>query len=442
MKPQKKLLVREANNLIEAKYKLDIWEARIFLSALSQIKPSDEDFKKYKIYVNDIITEHNITSNTAYESLKKAAKTLRKKEITIPYEFEGEMLQLTTGLITSYGSKEEIEWEDDGAYVIVDLHPDLKPYLLQLKAQFTQYNISFLMQMQSGHSRRIYRLLKQYTKIGKRKISIEKLREVLCVEKNEYKLYGHFKKRVLEKAQKDLEAYTDITFEFEEIKRGRKVREILFLIKMKDLGLIGDDKDPLNIKTIIPLQYSPLLEWGVTPSTIEKFMISHKESEIMQRINYLEKLEQSEAGQKIKNWAAYFHKLMEEDDFVDSLKAKERKDASKRAEKAITATQRKNIEQSIEKLKKSKTEAIKALVGSIFKEHEGLDSKVVALVKRRKYSGFDKKMSTEENLTKNSMFRGAVQAELAKQFPQQFLAIEEEFSSKIKTLQQQFEVLK
>ena len=38
------IIVREANELVEANYKFDIWEDRIFLMTLAQIKPSDESF--------------------------------------------------------------------------------------------------------------------------------------------------------------------------------------------------------------------------------------------------------------------------------------------------------------------------------------------------------------------------------------------------------------
>lgn len=440
---KKKLLVREANNLIEAKYKLDIWEARIFLSALAQIRPDDEDFKKYKIYVNDVIAEHNITSKAAHGLLKKAANTLRKKEITIPYEYEGEMLKLTTGLITAYGTKNDDEWEDnDGAYVIVDLHSDLKPYLLQLKAQFTQYNIAFLMQMQSGHSRRIYRLLKQYVKIGRRKLTIENLREILCIEKGEYKKYSHFKKRVLQKAQKDLETYSDLTFEFEEIKRGRKVREIIFIIHKKNSTEIEEQEQELVLEKVLPVQFPKLTEWGVTSSAIKKYLTTHKEEEIRHRIDYLKKLEGTAVGNKIKNWAGYFHKLMQESDFVTpDLVAQQQKEAQ-RQKKAILANKKTKLSRSIKNLSKSKGEAFKYLVGQIFEQELDLKALVVGLVKRRKYSGFDEKLSVEANLNQNSMFRGAIQAELAKQYPEQFAEIEENFAQQLKKLELELEALK
>ena len=38
------VVIKKSNQLIEARYKFDVWETRIFLSVLSNIKRDDEDF--------------------------------------------------------------------------------------------------------------------------------------------------------------------------------------------------------------------------------------------------------------------------------------------------------------------------------------------------------------------------------------------------------------
>jgi hypothetical protein len=51
-------LVRKSNQLVEAHYRFSIWEQRVFTSMLAQIKYEDEDFKKYRIYLSDVIKDH------------------------------------------------------------------------------------------------------------------------------------------------------------------------------------------------------------------------------------------------------------------------------------------------------------------------------------------------------------------------------------------------
>ena len=50
------------------------------------------------------------------------------------------------------------------------------------------------------------------------------------IGKNKYKLYGHFKNKIIIKAQKELSEQCDITFQFKEIKKSNKVVGLEFLI--------------------------------------------------------------------------------------------------------------------------------------------------------------------------------------------------------------------
>ncbi|MCM3034320.1 replication initiation protein, partial [Niallia sp. MER 6] len=51
---------------------------------------------------------------------------------------------------------------------------------------------------------------------------------------NIYPAYGNFKQRILLPSQKQINKKSDITFEFQEIKQGRAVKEIKFFIQTKD----------------------------------------------------------------------------------------------------------------------------------------------------------------------------------------------------------------
>lgn len=59
---------------------------------------------------------------------------------------------------------------------------------------------------------------------------------------NEYKLYGHLKERILRVAEKEMKLKCDIYFEMEEVKIGRRVESIRFIIR-KNKNL--DDASPL-----------------------------------------------------------------------------------------------------------------------------------------------------------------------------------------------------
>ena len=90
-----------------------------------------------------------------------------------------------------------------------------------------------ILKIKSFASIRMYELLKQYENIGKRRFELEELKTILKVEQK-YKFYADFKRYIVHRAKKDLEAYADICFTFEEIKKGKKVDTLVFHIFSKD----------------------------------------------------------------------------------------------------------------------------------------------------------------------------------------------------------------
>ncbi|AFC26967.1 replication initiation protein [Saprospira grandis] len=323
--------VREANELIEASYRFSVWEDRIFLLTLSQIQAEDDDFKIYKIYVKDLAREYGLATKSVYENIREAVSSLQRKTISIPFRFDEGPGKLTTSFFTSFGELDQ----SDFSHILVELHPKLKPYLLQLKERFTQYNISFLVRMQSHYSKRIYKLLKQYHPLSKRRISIQQLKQILQIEPEEYKRYFDFKRRVILKAQEDLAEYTDLKFEFEEERKGRKVQAILFTIATNEKNEIESSPAPKS-KSPKKLQAAPsqgklsaeakkLFEqvehWGLSQQDFEKYLKQKTQEEFQTCIDL------TLQNEKVKNRVAYLVSLLKK----ENLKAvKKLPDSGKR----------------------------------------------------------------------------------------------------------------
>ena len=85
--------------------------------------------------------------------------------------------------------------------------------------------------MNSSYSKRMYLLLKEYNKIGIRTFNVEELQEILKVPKSYTVKYSDFKKKVLKRAEIDINKHTDLEVSFTERKRGKKVIEISYIIK-------------------------------------------------------------------------------------------------------------------------------------------------------------------------------------------------------------------
>ncbi|MFA2567816.1 replication initiation protein [Bacillus wiedmannii] len=212
-------IVSKSNNLIEANSRLNLVEQKMLLCLASNIEPSDQDFKTYTFPIKQFHDLLGLSGSTKYTELSKITKELLSKVIEI---------RIREKLI-------QVSWISSAIYNrnmgTIDLRfdPLLKPFLLELSNKFTSYRLANVIKLKSTYAIRIYELLKQYEHIKKRTISLENLRYYLDAI-DVYPNYANFKQRVLNPSQKELNQKTDISFEFEEVKLGRKVQKIRFII--------------------------------------------------------------------------------------------------------------------------------------------------------------------------------------------------------------------
>lgn len=82
---------------------------------------------------------------------------------------------------------------------------------------------------------RIYEIMKSYSFQKNKVFELDELKHLLMVENiNSYKDFSLFRKKVLEKAQEEINELTDITIYFEPIAKGRKIVKIKFKILQKN----------------------------------------------------------------------------------------------------------------------------------------------------------------------------------------------------------------
>lgn len=219
-----KALVVKSNDLIEAQQRLSIQEQRIILLLISKVRPEDINFLWYKFKIRDLAKFLSLeTSNRLYADVRKAVRKLIKRIITV--DRKGRNIDLNLVQAAEYGDK---------GYVKICINQVMKPYLLNLKSHFTKYYIGYVIHLRSTYSIRIYELLKRFEHLGEASFELGKLKYTLGVDPDEYKIYSHFKNKALLVAQKELFEKTDIAFTFEEIKSGKKISEIRFIIKKND----------------------------------------------------------------------------------------------------------------------------------------------------------------------------------------------------------------
>lgn len=226
-----KKLVVKSNSLVESKYKLTTREQKIILFLISQIRNDDEEFKTYTLPIKKFSEMLGLKGAPKYNEMKKITKNLIGKVMEI--KIDKKLHQVSWLSYVVYN-------EDEGT---VDLRfdPFLKPFLLQLRKEFTSYHLQNVISLKGSYSIRLYELLKQYELIKERTFEIDDLKALLGVD-DIYPAYGNFKQRVLLPAKAEIADKTDLLFDFEEIKFGRSVQKVKFIIKPQLNNAIVDEQ--------------------------------------------------------------------------------------------------------------------------------------------------------------------------------------------------------
>ena len=222
-------IIKKSNDLITAKYRLTIIQQYVLHNVISQIHIEDTDFKKYEINVRSIAESHGIDTKNAYRYIKKSALELNKQPIIIGDEIEGIALNWFSS----------VRYNSNRGSLLVDFHPDLKPYLLQLQSYFTQYENKNIQQFKCVHSLRFYEFLKQKQNLGKGlefyiELTIENIRSMFCFSENEYKKTNDLKRFVIEPAIKEITNQTDLNIkDVQFLKKGRSIHSVYIVAEPK-----------------------------------------------------------------------------------------------------------------------------------------------------------------------------------------------------------------
>ncbi len=218
--------VKKSEFIVKGRYKLNPLALKFITTIITNIKRVDEIDTRYSFKIKDFADLMGKDYGELYNELEDAVDELLKQTLHIKQE---------NGWVKS-------NWISSARYEVGEgmisfrIDPELRPYLLEVQEKFLQYKLENILKLQSKYSIRLYEILKDYyntkERYGNKTEHTEKLifiRDILQVPQS-YR-YNMFKTRILEKARKELAEYTDIKFDYEEIKTGRKITHIKFKIQ-------------------------------------------------------------------------------------------------------------------------------------------------------------------------------------------------------------------
>ena len=227
-----KSMVVKSNDLIQkSKFNLSLIQQKIVLYLIAQIMPWDEDFKEYEFSIKDFCNICGIAEKSGgnYKMLKDAIKEIADKSIWVT---------LPNGKQTLVRWIEKPYIDERSGTIRIRLDKDMKPYLLQLQGDFTQYELFWTLQFKRKYSIRLYELVKsihynlfqEYEKI----YELDELRKLMDAEN--YNTWQTFKTRALEPAIEEINASSDKVVSYETITYGKVVGRIKLKISRRDVA--------------------------------------------------------------------------------------------------------------------------------------------------------------------------------------------------------------
>ena len=225
MSSNNEIIVKKPEEVITARMKLNESELKLSTYLIANLEP---DKYIYKIDIKNYIKKFDKKLGD-YSKLYKTAKFLVTKPIEIKDRYKDEFVMFSFCSKVSYKS----------GVLEIEFNKELLNYLLEIKNKYVRYDIKNIMKLNSKYSIRLYEFLKnqfektkKFSKVAEKKVKTEELRELLAIPAS-YK-YNMFKKTALEVSKRQINQLTDISFDYEEIKTGRKITHIKFTIKSKE----------------------------------------------------------------------------------------------------------------------------------------------------------------------------------------------------------------
>lgn len=258
--PLNSLSYRKSNELVSAKYKSTLLENQVMAVALTRIEVNGDDENAplvASLYPGELKRLIGDPSHI-YRTLKSVSKTMTGHTM---------VLEDGNGNFAAFPVVDDAEYKD-GIFT-VRFHERIRKHILDLDSRYTTLELSVMTNFKKSSSFRLYEILKSHIYKSKKNINdgrveveynIAELRFMIGLAnsddagvKNEmarmgdninwdilfnkldkkdkkYEKWAEFERNVLKPAQEELKATSDIGFDYEGMRDGRKMSRILFSI--------------------------------------------------------------------------------------------------------------------------------------------------------------------------------------------------------------------
>ena len=257
--------VVEHNSLITSISKMDKTPLKMFELAVSCID-TEKPLEDNTVYLSkkDLFAFFKVSDNDKHSRFKEAVEKMQKQAFFKIKEKKDKGFEFENIVPIPY-----VKWTDYNDEVLIRFSPEIIPYLVNLKKNFTQHALSDIAELNSKYSIILYRWLsmnynqyEHYSVKGGRRadqveiyrnpsISVKELR-IMTDTINEYKDMNNFTKKVLNKPLEEMNAHTSFNVTYEKVKKGRSIDSIVFHITKKPVARNDfyklEEQDPIYLQ--------------------------------------------------------------------------------------------------------------------------------------------------------------------------------------------------
>jgi plasmid replication initiation protein len=293
--------VRHSNAITSARHELSAAQLDLYFMLLSLLKPNHVN--KYEISVKQIESLTQRTWN--YQQLREATLDLIGKVFEIE-ESDG-LLQVS--MLSS------AKYLKGTGRIQLTIAEELKPYLVDLKNNFTSFQLYSVLSMSSKYAKWLYVQFSRWKDIGVLKVDLEELKYKLNLKDpdgrspEQYKQWGQFKDNVLEPSMRQINEHSDLEIKYTTEKTGKKISRILFYIKSRKQfqTLIPFGSDDSNTDDVEAIRLKERLRAiGIVDATLVKSILATPEL----RIKANKALYDMAFNKTIANPGGYFRKII------------------------------------------------------------------------------------------------------------------------------------
>lgn len=225
-KKQSYYVVKDNALIQRTRYSLTTQQQKLLLFMISKIKPHSDWNTVYSMTVKEFCQccEIDTKNGANYSYIKNSLKQIADKSMWFSYRSGREVLLRWLSRVCINKNSGVIEYT---------FHPDMLPYLLDLRECYTQYSLENILPMKSSFSIRLYEILRSYANLDNPVVSfsIDELRKKMGLEDKQYPRFSNFKQTVLDVAIDEIYLRTDIWAEYKlEKVNSRSYNKITFTI--------------------------------------------------------------------------------------------------------------------------------------------------------------------------------------------------------------------